>query len=153
MKAGSTIANVKGMKYFRSNIERPCAYHSNHHSSSGSGSGSSTMTASERKHRRTELRQTNADACFNLATLYEAGYGVERDLQAAYGYYKYVSKNSQPCEIPYEYELTSVLDTASKREEVLYTHYPDQRVLLNKHGIRLFVIQKLQKQQKQTSGL
>ena len=56
-------------------------------------------------------------------------------------YNKYVSKNSQPCEIPYEYELTSVLDTASKREEVLYTHYPDQRVLLNKHGIRLFVIQ------------
>ena len=69
------------------------AYHSNHHSSSGSGSGSSTMTASERKHRRTELRQTNADACFNLATLYEAGYGVERDLQAAYGYYRRAADN------------------------------------------------------------
>jgi TPR repeat protein len=53
-------------------------------SHSSHSSHSSSMSASERRHRRTELKQTNADACFNLATLYEAGYGVERDLQAAY---------------------------------------------------------------------
>ena len=59
-------------------------------------------------------------------------------------YNKYVNTkkyNQAPCEIPYEYELSSVLDTASKREEVLYTSYPSKRVLLNEHGIRLFVLQ------------
>jgi TPR repeat protein len=61
------------------------SYHSySSHSTTHTRRGSSTMTAMERRHRRTELRQTNADACFNLATLYEAGYGVERDLQAAF---------------------------------------------------------------------
>jgi len=67
--------------------------HSSHSSGGGGGGGGNSgsggvggavMRASERRHRRKELRQTNADACFNLATLYEAGYGVERDLQAAY---------------------------------------------------------------------
>ena len=49
--------------------------------------------------------------------------------------------DKKPCEIPYEYELSSVLDTASKRQEIVYREYPDTRVLLNEHGIRLFVLQ------------
>ena len=40
-----------------------------------------------------ELRTTNADACFNLAQMYESGYGVERDLQAAFSYYKRAADN------------------------------------------------------------
>jgi len=41
------------------------------------------------------LRQTNADACFNLAQMYESGYGVERDLQAAFAYYRRAADNPE----------------------------------------------------------
>ena len=40
-----------------------------------------------RKRDRIEMGHCSADACFNLATLYEAGYGVTRDLPAAFMYY------------------------------------------------------------------
>jgi hypothetical protein len=50
-------------------------------------------------------------------------------------------EGATPCEIPYEYELSSVLDTASKRQEIVYRNYPNERVLLNEHGIRIFVLQ------------
>jgi hypothetical protein len=45
------------------------------------------------------------------------------------------------CTVPYEYELSSVLDTASKRQTVVHTSYPNKRALLNEHGVRLFVLQ------------
>ena len=51
------------------------------------------------------------------------------------------SKFYTPCEVPYEYELSSVLDTASKRQEIIYNDYPTKRVMLNEHGIRIFVLQ------------
>ena len=56
---------------------------------------------------------------------------------------KYIhrSKFYHPCSIPYEYELSSVLDTASKRNNAFYTDYPDHRAMLNEHGIQLFILQ------------
>ncbi len=55
---------------------------------------------------------------------------------------KYYNKGAGgDCAIPYEYELTSVPDSPAKRQSVEYVDYPDRRVLLNEHGIRLFVLQ------------
>lgn len=53
----------------------------------------------------------------------------------------YSVKDGQTCNVPYEYELSSVLDTASKRQTVVQTDFPNKRTLLNEHGVRLFVLQ------------
>ena len=49
--------------------------------------GNKKYAGAARKRDRTEMGHCSADACFNLATLYEAGYGVTRDLPAAFMYY------------------------------------------------------------------
>jgi TPR repeat protein len=45
------------------------------------------FSGAARRHDRKEMGHCSADACFNLASLYEAGYGVTRDLPAAFLYY------------------------------------------------------------------
>jgi TPR repeat protein len=94
------------------------------HGTSAHGTSSfraATMTAMERRHRRTELRQTNADACFNLATLYEAGYGVERDLQAAYAYYRRAADNPDRPHPKAACRTASMLYSGTHKGETLKT--------------------------------
>ena len=43
--------------------------------------------------------------------------------------------------MPYVYEMSSVLDSAAKRQAVIYTGYPEDRILLNEHGLRIVAIQ------------
>jgi TPR repeat protein len=98
--------------------------HSSAHGTSAHGTSSfrvATMTAMERRHRRTELRQTNADACFNLATLYEAGYGVERDLQAAYAYYRRAADNPDRPHPKAACRTASMLYSGTHKGETLKT--------------------------------
>ncbi len=56
-------------------------------------------------------------------------------------YLNFRSKHGDMCTVPYEYELSSVLDTSSKRQTVVHTDFPNHRALLNEHGVRLFVLQ------------
>jgi TPR repeat protein len=76
---------VKAAELFRAAIAAGDGFHADPHSAFHEGG--LLVAGAARKQNRRDMSNCSADASFNLASLYEAGYGVTRDLPAAFQYY------------------------------------------------------------------